>query len=112
MPCLYRNCALRRRPSTSPLRGYAQDERLFCSRFFLPGHPERSVSEVEGYWSYAPSQRRRGTTPIVSQCRVFRVSWRFCSLSLRGSGKTKTGSSSGPHRFYDNELTASVHALG
>jgi hypothetical protein len=39
-------------PSTSPLRGYAQDERWRTDRDYKDGvvsvRPERSVSEVEG----------------------------------------------------------------
>jgi hypothetical protein len=31
--CLHRNCALRSCPSTSPLRGYAQDERDRAVKF-------------------------------------------------------------------------------
>jgi hypothetical protein len=53
VPRLRRNGALAYYPSTSPLRGYAQDERHFSLRFSLSTHPERSVSGVEGSQRYA-----------------------------------------------------------
>jgi hypothetical protein len=51
--CLRQNGARASCPSTSPRRGYAQDERQFSLRFSLSVHPERSVSGVEGAQSYA-----------------------------------------------------------